>query len=294
MPHAGYSVLRATEEFDNIDVIRSCEVEKNNEMKRKEIKVMDKIGVRRVILLLAMLCLGTFRPAGANVIVAENGNHDLTEAENVKNNVVELNNCSTLTISSSLGADAVLNANIKILAGAAATLSVGEGVSSLRIEGGLYALAGASLAVTGIGTVSMGKSMSLDAINSPPLDIENLTFSAANATGLVLTNSVTIRHAPTNMCPLSISSGDSAQTHLRRSASPAISRSLISTWCFSAKTPSTQTVPLRSVPAERLRSSLATRTGTGLGLAVGTILSRRHASCLAAKAHVVSSGPKCL
>ncbi len=168
---------------------------------------MDSISVRRVILLLAMLCLGTFRPAGANVIVAENGNHDLTDAENVKNNVVELNNGSTLLISSSLGADVVLNANIKILAGAAATLSVGEGVSSLRIEGGLYALAGASLDVTGIGMVSMGKSMRLDAINSPPLDIENLTFDAANATGLVLTNSVTIRHAPTNMCPLSISSG---------------------------------------------------------------------------------------
>lgn len=170
---------------------------------------MARICVRRGILLLAVICLGIFRPATANVTVAENDSHDLTATENVsgKNTDVELSNGSTLRISSSLGADVVLRANVKILAGAAATLSVGEGVSSLRLEGGLYALDGASLAVTGIGTVSMGKSMKFDAINSPPLDIENLTFSDANATGLVLADSVTIRHAPTNTCPLSISSG---------------------------------------------------------------------------------------
>lgn len=159
------------------------------------------------VLLSIMLCVGAIQRASAvTVTVAAGEDHALTAAENVANDVVLLNNGSTLTVPSALGANVALKTNIKIAENAAATLNVEAGVSSLRLRGGLYALAGGSLAVTGIGTVSMGKDLIASAINTPPLDIATLTFAESGATGLVLVDSVTVRQAPTT-CPLSISSG---------------------------------------------------------------------------------------
>ena len=156
---------------------------------------------------LASFCLGVVQTAPAvTVTVAAGEDHALTASENSADNVVLLNDGSTLTVSSTLGANVALKPNIKIAGNAAATLNVEAGVSSLRLNGGLYALAGGSLAVTGIGTVSMGKVASASAINTPPLDIATLTFAESGATGLVLVDSVTVRKAPTT-CPLSISPG---------------------------------------------------------------------------------------
>ena len=159
------------------------------------------------IVLLASFCLGIGQTTLAvTVTVAAGEDHALTAAENVDYNVVLLNNGSTLTIPSTLGANVAVKAYIKIAENAAATLNVEAGVSSLRLNGGLYALAGGALAVTGIGTVSIGKVASASAINTTPLDIATLTFTESGATGLVLADSVTVRNAPTT-CPLSISSG---------------------------------------------------------------------------------------
>ena len=170
---------------------------------------MDRTSARTTILLSAILCFGAFQQAVAvsTNVVAAGVNHVLTVAENVADDIVLLNNGSTLKVTPDLGGGNVeLKVNVKIAENAAATLAVDTSVSSLRLLGGLYALDGASLAVSGIGTISMGKNVSAAAINTPPLDIATLTFDDTSATGLVLVDSVTVRKAPTT-CPLSISSG---------------------------------------------------------------------------------------
>lgn len=159
----------------------------------------------KVICLVTVVGFAFFGRA-TTITVSAGDSHTITASENSGDNVVQLNDGSTLAVSSDLGEDVVLKARVKILANASAILSVGDGVSSLNMQGGLYALDGASLSVTGIGSMTFGKSATESAINTPPLDIATLTFSDDGATGLTIVDSATIRQAPTN-CPLSIASG---------------------------------------------------------------------------------------
>ena len=97
---------------------------------------MDRTSARTTILLSAILCFGAFQQAVAisTNVVAAGANHVLTVAENVADDIVLLNNGSTLTVTSDLGGNVELKVNVKIAENAAATLAVDTSVSSLRLR----------------------------------------------------------------------------------------------------------------------------------------------------------------
>ena len=159
---------------------------------------------RCACLTLGLLGILNLRLSAVEMVVSSGARCAVTADANASSTVFLLNDGATLEIPSDLGVDVVLKARVKIAPGAAARLSVASGVSSVRSEGGVYALAGGSLAVTGLGSLSVGQPGGTKAISTTPLDIAALTFDDPAATGLVLTGCVTVRQAPTT-CPLSVS-----------------------------------------------------------------------------------------
>lgn len=170
-------------------------------MNRKQ----SRIGSLAVLGVLCALQLRLFA-AETVVPVSPGARHVVTAAENGAQTVFLLDDGATLELADALGADVVLKARVKVAANAAAHLAVAAGVSSVRLEGGLYALSGASLAVSGIGSLAVGKAGGVTAISTTPLDVATLTFGDAAATGLVLSGCVTVRRVPTT-CPVAVAPG---------------------------------------------------------------------------------------
>ncbi len=167
-----------------------------------------KVYLKKSVKALWLFSLLSLRLSAAETVVtvAPGERHLVAEAENVAQTVFLLGDGAALAVSGALGGDAVLKARVKIAAGAAARLEAGDGVSSVRSEGGVYALDGGSLVVSGLKSLTVGMAGGAKAISTTPLDIGDLTFEDDAATGLVLSGCLTVRRVPAT-CPLAVAPG---------------------------------------------------------------------------------------